>query len=420
MAILSESLTLPSGKVLKNRFGKAAMSENMADAGHIPGERYKNLYQTWARGGAGLLITGNVMVDRNALGEPHNVVLDDQYSEFEKLRAWAEAGTIDGTQLVMQLNHPGKQSPKFLSREPVAPSAIPLKAPLHKMFNTPRELTEAEILNIVKRFAFSAGLAKEAGFSGVQIHGAHGYLVSQFLSTNHNRRKDQWGGTLENRMRFLVEVYKAIRERVGKEFIVGLKINSADFQRGGFSEEDSMHVIETVDEMGFDFVEISGGSYESTEMLGNVERKNPPIKESTKKREAYFLEYASQVKKRISVPLMVTGGFRTLKGMEDALSSGALDLIGLARPFAIDPNIANNLLNKTVLRSEVTAKATGIQFVDAVVPLEITWYTQQLHRMGRRKMPRPNYNVWFAVIGTLKELGGHLLKKAWRKLFCFL
>ncbi|NDE61907.1 MAG: NADH:flavin oxidoreductase/NADH oxidase family protein, partial [Cyclobacteriaceae bacterium] len=281
---LSDTLTLPCGAVLKNRIGKSAMSENMGSRGYTSNEKFNRLYARWAEGGIGLLITGNVMVDRFALGEAHNVVIE-QGIQDTNLPLWAAAGKRQGTHIWVQLNHPGKQSPKFLSKEPVAPSAISLKKPLDRLFNTPRALTEAEILDLIARFAYAAKVSKESGFTGVQIHGAHGYLVSQFLSPTHNQRTDRWGGSLENRMRFVKEVYLAIRREVGDSFPVSIKLNSADFQKGGFTQEDSMEVIKQLSVLGMDLIEISGGTYEAPAMMGAAQ------KESTKTREAYFLTY---------------------------------------------------------------------------------------------------------------------------------
>jgi len=242
---LNESFTLPNGQVLKNRIAKSAMSEALGTTNNVPTEMLSKLYSRWAKGGLGLSITGNVMIDKNALGEPNNVVLEDD-KHLDKFKAWAKAGTQNNTQLWMQLNHPGKQSPKGLNRETVSPSAVPWEKSMQSFFEVPRELTEEEILNIIRRFAKSASLAKEAGFTGVQIHGAHGYLVSQFLSPHLNRRSDQWGGNPENRMRFVTEIYKAMREAVGKDYPISIKMNSADFQKGGFSEEESLNVMKTL------------------------------------------------------------------------------------------------------------------------------------------------------------------------------
>ena len=269
---LSNPFTLTNGQVIKNRLFKSAMSEQLGDKQHNPTSGLATLYQRWAKGGIGLSMTGNVMVDRTALGEPKNVVLDEQ-SDLTLFTEWANAGKQNDSHIWMQLNHPGKQIPKFLCADPVAPSAISLSRGLEKSFNTPRSLTDNEIHEIINKFVTSAKLAKQAGFTGVQIHGAHGYLVSQFLSSRHNQRDDKWGGSLENRLRFVLEVYRAIRKEVGDTFPVGIKLNSADFMKGGFTEEESMQVVQALSENGIDLIEISGGTYESPSMMGDKDKQ---------------------------------------------------------------------------------------------------------------------------------------------------
>ncbi len=283
--------TLNNGAVLKNRFFKSAMSEQLADRAHNPTPQLLTLYKVWAEGGTGLVVSGNIMVDRKHLGEPRNVVLDDA-SDLEKFKAWTKAGSAEGAQIWAQLNHPGKQVPNFIHKEPVAPSAIPLARGLEKNFNKPRALEEREIVEVIVKFVNAATLAKEAGFHGVQLHGAHGYLISQFLSPRHNQRQDKWGGSLDNRMRFVVSIYQAIREKLGSNFPIGIKLNSADFTKGGFSEEDSLLVVQKLGDLGFDLIEISGGTYEQPAMADGIKQKD-----STIKREAYFLEYAENARK---------------------------------------------------------------------------------------------------------------------------
>ncbi len=404
--MIEKSLKLPCGAIIKNRIAKSAMSENMADAGHAPGFKFTNLYSTWARGGAGLVITGNVMLDLNALGEPHNVVIEKDHECLEELHAWAKAGTQNDTHLWMQINHPGKQSPKFLSNTPMAPSAIAYESHMKNMFNKPRALTAQEIGEIVERFAYTSEKAKSAGFTGVQIHGAHGYLVSQFLSPRHNQRTDQWGGSLENRMKFVIDVYQAIRVAVGPNFPIGIKLNSADFQKGGFSEEDSMQVVKTLSELGMDLIEISGGTYEAPKMMEGAKKKD-----STVKREAYFLEYCEKVKKLIDTPLLLTGGFRSKEGMEEALATGACEMIGLARSLAIDPDFPNKLISNEDVKSQVRPLTSGIKAVDKIIPIEITWYTEQLHRMGKGKDPVPNASVIMSVLRTVFGIGSAMLRR---------
>ena len=406
---LDSSFTLQTGTVIKNRLFKSAMSEQLGDKQHNPTTGLANLYRRWAQGGLGLSMSGNIMIDRTALGEPKNVVLDEK-SNLNLFKDWTSAGTQDGTSFWAQLNHPGKQIPNFMTKVPVAPSAIALKRGLEKGFNKPRALEENEIFGIIKKFATSARLAKEVGFTGVQIHGAHGYLVSQFLSPSHNQRDDQWGGALENRMRFVREVYKAIRAEVGDEFPIGIKLNSADFMKGGFSEEDSMQVIKQLSEDGIDLIEVSGGTYESPAMVGHRDKDDQP-KASTVKREAYFLEYAEAVRQHTDKPLVVTGGFRSSKGMVDALNSGACDFVGLGRPFAVDPDLPNSAMQNPAYEINLRPLTTGVKAVDKMAMLDITWYEFQLARMADKKAPNPQMSEWMAFAKTLAGAGMYAFKK---------
>lgn len=381
------------------------MSENIAEPNHAPGQALRTLYGRWRDGGVGLCISGNVMVDSRYLGEPDNVVIEQGAPHLEALRQWASVKQDSAMKFWLQLNHPGKQIPKYLCAAPLAPSAIPLRPPLDKMFNVPREMSESDIRDVIARFAFAAKTAREAGFDGVQIHAAHGYLVSQFLSPHHNRRTDAWGGSLENRMRFVVEIYRAMRAAAGSDFAVGIKLNSADFQKGGFSHEDSIAVAKKLSDLGIDLVEVSGGSYEAPTMMGESARA------STKRREAYFLEYARDVKRGVSCPVMVTGGFRTSAFMQATLASGDVDLIGLARPLAIEPDLPNRLLSNQDVTSAVRPLTTGFGFLDKLVPLEIVWYSQQLKRMGAGREPDPKRGVYGTVVSTIGTVGLESLKR---------
>ena len=397
-ALLGSSFTLKNGQEIKNRLFKSAMSEQLGTREHNPVTGIARLYQRWAEGGIGLSITGNIMIDRTALGEPKNVVLDEK-SDLTTFKAWTEAGKKNGSAIWAQLNHPGKQIPNFIVDVPVAPSAIALKRGLEKGFNKPRALTEEEILVIIQKFATSAKLAKEVGFTGVQIHGAHGYLVSQFLSPSHNQREDQWGGSLENRMRFVLAIYQAIREQVGKDFSIGIKLNSADFMKGGFTEEDSMQVVKTLSEVGIDLIEISGGTYESPSMMGSG------AKESTIQREAYFLDYAEKVRSLVDTPLVVTGGFRSSKAMQSALDSGATDFIGVARTTVVDPDFPNKLIADENHAQPLKKLTTGKPAIDKMAMLDITWYEAQLARMAKGKKPKPNLSEWGVFFKTLLSAG---------------
>lgn len=400
---LSQSFTLPNGAVIKNRIGKSALSEALGTTDNRMTSGLARLYGRWADGGTGLLITGNVMVDRRALGEPNNIAIEDE-RDLALLREWAQAGTRNGTQLWMQINHPGKQSPRGLNRETVSPSAIPFGKDMSRFFATPRELTESEIEEIIQRFGRTAAIAKKAGFTGVQIHGAHGYLVSQFLSGHHNQRQDRWGGSPENRRRFVLEIFREIRARVGKSFPVGIKLNSADFQRGGFTEEESLEVIRALAEAGIDLIEISGGTYEAPAMSGLKQ------KESTRRREAYFLDFAEKARAAVRTPLMLTGGFRTREGMADAIRSGAVDIVGIGRGLAIEPDLSQRVLAGKNPRHQVKPIKTGIAMVDRTALMEVAWYSRQMRRMANGHEPRPNESGLLSFMSNVAENGWKTFK----------
>lgn len=394
----STPLDLPCGARIKNRLFKSAMSEQLGDGRLDPTPGLARLYRTWAEGGIGLQVTGNVMIDRTALGEPCNVALDDR-TDRGALARWAEAGRAGGAAIWVQLNHPGRQSPAFLSPEPVAPSAVPLGGALGKVFRPPRALQAGEIGAIVDRFARAAELCQQAGFTGVQIHGAHGYLVSQFLSPRVNLRTDEWGGSPENRRRFPLEVYRAIRARVGARFPVGIKLNSADFQKGGMDEEESVALVEALAAEGIDLVEISGGSYEAPAMTGYR------VSESTRAREAYFLAYAERLRGRVRTPLVVTGGFRTGKAMAEALGGGATDMIGLARPLALCADLPARLLADPTASQPVPRPTTGLKALDRMAMVDITYYEGQLARMARGLPPDPAMGALWPALGLLTRAG---------------
>lgn len=402
---IASPFTLKNGRVIPNRLVKSAMSEQLGLPDRNPGKGLENAYRMWSEGGCGVLISGNVMVDRNHIGEPKNVVLDEQ-SDLESFRRWAAAATVNGNEFWMQLNHPGKQIPSILNKEPVAPSAVPLGNGLDKAFAMPRALTDDEIVELIGRFGTAAKLAKESGFTGVQIHGAHGYLVSQFLSPRANQRTDRWGGSAENRMQFVLQVYQAIREAVGADFPVGIKLNSADFMKGGFSEEDSTQVIKALADAGIDMIEVSGGTYEAPEM-----QNDKRAKQSTVQREAYFMDYAEKLRKQVDVPLLVTGGFRSTAGMNAALNSGAMDFVGVGRPMAIDPALPNNAMNDAEYRLDVPHLTTGVKAFDMLAVHNINWYEQQIWRMAKNQQPNPDLGPWKSFATTLVGTGKHVFAK---------
>ena len=388
----------------KNRIIKGAMSEALANHAGQPNRLHLGLYEAWAKGGLGCAITGNVMVDYRAKNEPGVVVVESE-RDMAELSQWAALGKQYGMVQLVQLSHPGRQCPKGLNKETVAPSAVPFSPMLATTFGTPRELREDEILDIIQRFARAAQICEKAGFEGVQLHGAHGYLISQFLSPLTNKRQAQWGGSIENRMRFLLEIYQAVRAATSDNFIISVKLNSADFQRGGITEEDVIAVFKAIDAAGIDLIEISGGTYEAPAMAGAKEDKR---KASTIAREAYFLDFAEKIRQQVSCHLMVTGGFRTAQGMNAALDSGACDFIGIARPFAVETDLTERLLVGQDVLYAVDKNKTGIPMVDKMAIMEIIWYAAQFKTIAQGKRPNPKLSplkVFFHYVkGNLKAV----------------
>ncbi|MEH2408692.1 NADH:flavin oxidoreductase/NADH oxidase family protein [Nostoc sp.] len=382
ITILKRPLKLGCGAELPNRIAKAAMNEQLADEQNSPTMEMIRLYKRWALGGAGLMITGNVMIARTALVLPRDVVIEDE-RDLLLLQEWAVASIAQGGHIWMQINHPGRQSPSYLSPQPVAPSSISLQLS-NKEYAQPRALTEAEIKHLIERHIYTAKVAKKAGFTGVQIHAAHGYLINQFLSPLSNQRIDGWGGTPEKRMRFLLEVYQGIRNSLGQDFPISVKLNSADFQRGGFTEEESINVVQVLEQVGVDLIEISGGTYEKLAMMGQTD---VPQKESTRQREAYFLEYVRKVRSSISLPIMLTGGFRSADAMAQAIEEGSVDVIGLARPLAIAPDLPIELLTNRTSEITLQPQITQSNDLNQQGILEIIWYTQQIHQLAAESKP---------------------------------
>lgn len=362
---------------------KSALSEGIAESNGSPSTALYNLYERWGAGGAGILLTGNVMVDQAHLVNANVMIAEDE-GFLDAYKTLADKAQANGSHLWMQVNHPGRQAPKYLDKAPVSASDVGMPA---RLYLQPRPLTEAEIYDLIERYGTAALIAKKAGMKGAQIHGAHGYLVSQFLSPLTNLRKDKWGGSLEKRARFVLEIYKNMREKVGPEFPLGIKINSADFQRGAFTEEESMEVIQMLDEAGMDLIEVSGGTYERAAMVGAVQ------KESTKKREAYFMDFIIKVRKKIKTPLMLTGGFRTLDIMNSVVKNGELDFVGLGRPFCVFPNVAKDLLSGEMTDCTVPDLLTGVQKIDMTGLLQTPWNMFQLARMGKGLEPDPDMDV---------------------------
>jgi len=419
-SILSQPLRLPCGAVLPNRLCKAAMTEGVADEHLRATPRHDTLYRRWSEGGAGLLLTGNVQVDRRVLERPANVAIDmsdaitHDAEARSRLARWAKAGTVGGNHLWMQINHAGRQSPRYVTMQPLAPS--PQQLGMLGNFGKPRALTEEEILDLIQRFAKVAAIARETGFTGVQIHAAHGYLLSSFLSPVTNRRTDAWGGALENRARMLIETVRATRKAVGADFPISIKLNSDDFRKGGFSNDECLQVVQWLNTESVDLLEISGGSYEQPALVGHLGDASTaaPQRESTKKREAYFLDYAERIRAVSKMPLMVTGGFRQRETMEAAVSENACDMIGLGRPLCTHTDVAGALLRGET--RELPAFERGLVLAEKGMfsPTsrfalfrqlnafgEIGWYYLNLFRLADSLGPDLQRGALSALVGYL-------------------
>jgi len=383
MTTIRDPLTLANGVALPNRIVKSAMSEALADARGDASDGQVAIYARWGRGGAGMLITGNAMVDRRHLEHPANFVLDE-HSDTTRTRRYAQAMKSGGAVALTQLNHPGRQQgAEDFGHAPLSISDVRLDLP---GYARPVAADEAALTEVIAKFARAAALAEEAGFDGVEIHCAHGYLLSSALSPAINTRADCWGGSLANRARLALAVVDAVRQSVGDDFVVAAKLNSADFQKGGFSAEDSVATAVLLQDAGVHFIEVSGGNFESPLAYQHKSRASDATtgrapKRSTALREAYFLEYARAVKAALGIPVMVTGGFRQAAVMNAALAEGATDLIGIGRPFIIAPEFPAALLDGRI----DAAPAVERDFPDArdLPPgAALNWFCHQLALHG--------------------------------------
>ncbi|GAA4275595.1 NADH:flavin oxidoreductase/NADH oxidase family protein [Aquimarina mytili] len=403
--MISTELKLPCGVRLKNRLVKSAMTERISNKNFEPTKGHERLYKDWSDTGAGLLITGNVVIDHKHLESAGNVCFDE--TMLPKISSWAEASKSNGNQVWVQISHSGRQANKFSTSRPLAPSEVQLKK--MGLFGKPKAMTEEDIQEVIKGFVRTAKLAKEGGFTGVQIHAAHGYLLSQFLSPNTNLRTDQWGGNIENRSRLLLTIIKEVRKEVGPEFPIAVKLNSADFQRGGFTEEESLEVVKMLDKESIDLLEISGGTYEKLAFF-IMNEEGAEIKESTKRREAYFIDFAKKIRTISKMPLMITGGFRSYDFCNEVLENGEVDLIGMGRPFITNKDDISAFLKGEVPNLENLVLRTGIkQFEDSA---EGGFYARQLIRFSKGKKLKVNMSpLWCSMFLVIYEFRKAMAKK---------
>ena len=372
MSAINESYQLPCGETLPNRMAKAALTERLTDPSFLPNEKHCQLYKTWASGGAGMLLSGNILIDKRYLESSGNVVVEGSAPEAP-FKKWTTMVTDTNTHFWAQLNHAGRQANIFSTLKPVSASDVKLKK--MGLFAKPRPLTESEILDIINRFVKTALFCQKVGFTGVQFHAAHGYLLSQFLSPKTNKRTDKWGRTIANRARILLDTVAQTRKAVGPAFPISVKLNSADFQRGGFEEADALFVIKELENRGLDLLEISGGTYEEVTFF-----TKKGIKQSTKEREAYFLDFAKEVRKQSKISIMVTRGFRTLNFCNKVLGNKELDIVGFGRPFLIHDNFAAGFLDGSLTKvTDPNIKSPIKSYFDTAVA---GFYDYQIERIA--------------------------------------
>lgn len=388
---LGQPLTLPCGVTLKNRIAKSAMSDSLGDGGGNPTLEQIDLYKRWAQGGLAMSIVGEVQGTPRYAEKPGNLVLNNtaDHGLFERL---AQAGATDGAHLWLQLGHAGAMADPLIST-PKGPSAIDLPG------LTCGALSLSEIQVLPQEFAQTAHLAQVLGFGGIEIHAAHGFLLSQFLSPLFNNREDAYGGSLQNRMRMLLEVISAVRQTVGPNFPVSLKLNATDQLDGGFTEDQSLAVIAALDQLPIDLIDISGGTYFPGAASSSDRAGSGP----------YFLDFATEARKRTSIPLMVTGGFKTLTQAEEAITQGKADLIGLARALVVDPELPSAWL----LGGCGAPKFP--RFTDPPEGGVTAWYTMQITRTAQGSVPLAADDLSDAM--TTYESRDDMRRKIWKARF---
>ncbi|TVY73289.1 NADH-dependent flavin oxidoreductase nadA [Lachnellula suecica] len=340
-----------SGKTANNRFLKAAMTERISswdpkdfEKRGIPSKNLINVYKRWGEGGFGQILTGNIMIEYDQLEAMGNPIIprEAEFSgpRFEAFKEMGAAAKAHGSLIVGQVSHPGRQVENRIQKNPVSASDVQLEGNVMGMeFAKPHAATSDEIARIIDGFAHAAEYLDKAGYDGIELHGAHGYLLAQFLSESTNKRTDKYGGSLENRLRLTLEIAEEVRKRVSKSFIVGMKVNSVEFQEKGFTPEEAKGLCQALENARFDYVELSGGTYESL-AFGHK-------RESTKQRESFFIEFAEEIVKPLTkTKTYVTGGLKTVGAMVKALDT--VDGVGLARPVCQEPHLPRDILERKV------------------------------------------------------------------------
>lgn len=357
--ILFTPFRLPCGVVLKNRIVKPAMSDSLGDGTGNPTAEQYNLYRRWAAGGVAASIVGEVQGSANYAEKPGNLVLNEA-SDLRRFQMLATQGATNDAHLWLQLGHAGALAYAPISA-PKGPSALDLPGLRCE------ELTLGEIQQLPIEFSRTALLAQRIGFGGVQIHAAHGFLLSQFLSPLFNKRTDAYGGPIAHRMRLLMETIETVRSAVGPEFPIAVKLNSSDQIVGGLDEKDALKVIAALDQLSVDLIDISGGTYFPGAKAASDGRGRGP----------YFLEFAKRARTLTRKPLMLTGGFKTHAQAKDALTSGVVDFVGLARALVLEPTLPN------LWKVNEKRMPEFPRFSDAPEGGITAWYTMRLTALGQ-------------------------------------
>lgn len=332
---LSSPLTIRELR-LRNRFARSATAERFADEQGVPDDRQEEMYAELAAGGVALIITGHAYVERGGKCHPEMMAVDRD-EMIEPLSRLAKAAHRGGAALAVQINHGGRSCDPAIVPNPVAPSPIPAR----KSGPTPRELDVEDIARVVAAFAEAARRVRDAGCDAVQIHSAHGYLASQFLSPLANSRNDGYGGSLENRARFLREVAQAIRGSVGPDYPVLVKLGVSDNLDGGLTVEEGAAVAGWLEDWGVDAIEVSTGLRGA--IRTRIERPD---------QEAYLLPLGRAVRRKVSVPVLLVGGIRSRDRMAELLSSEGISMVSLCRPLICEPDLVAKLLSGESLAAE--------------------------------------------------------------------
>ncbi len=319
-----------NGMDIKNRFVRSATWEGMATA---EGEVTEKLIQTMenlAKGGVGLIISSHAFVSKEGQATPWQTgVYDDTL--VTGLTKMVDSVHNNGSKIVLQLAHAGVHAPSQLTNQPaMVISDFPELGDMKR-----KEMDDDDIKNLINSFVAAAVRAKKCGFDGVQIHGAHGYLLSQSFSEAYNKRTDSYGGSLENRCKLLLQVYGKIREAVGKDYPVLIKLNSEDCIDNGLNVSDSLKIAQLLQENGIDAIELSGGTLTSGKLMPSRTGINKVEK------EAYFQKASKLFKKELNIPIILVGGMRSFEKNEELINSGTTDFISMSRPFIREPDLIN-------------------------------------------------------------------------------